>query len=129
MSAETMTTQAAPLPCVRCGRVVTKREQHEELEGRVLDAIRAGRPEWAGAADVDGAPHVERYRALLRLRKRRGARARALRLRARIRRRRQIKLALRVLFAIVAVAAVALVGPVDLSSYFGRVGTGGGEKR
>ena len=78
--------QAPPAPqsCLRCRRVVTKREQHDALEERVLEAIRAEHPEWADA-DGDTAPHVEHYRELLHLRKRRSARARAERLRARVR--------------------------------------------
>ena len=67
---------------------MTKREQHDELEERVLEAIRASRPDWADEEDGDGAPHVEHYRELLRLRKRRGERARAERLHARVRRQR-----------------------------------------
>ena len=133
MNVESMTTQtaqAAQHSCLRCGRVVTKREQHEELEERVLEAIRAGRPEWAAAdGDGDDAPHVEHYRKLLRLRKRRRARTRAARLRARVTRRRQLALAMRIVFTVVALAAAALVAPVDLRHYFGTIRTNGGEKR
>jgi outer membrane protein TolC len=49
----TSTTQApvAPQSCLVCRRVVTKREQHDELEERVLASIRAEHPEWADAED------------------------------------------------------------------------------
>lgn len=63
---ETITNQTATHSCLRCGRVVTKREQHEELEERVLEAIRAGRPDWAEAVSGDDSTlHVERLRELL----------------------------------------------------------------
>ena len=77
----------APHTCQKCGRVVTKREQHEALEERVLETIRAEHPEWVDAAD-EGDPYVEHYRALLRQRKERSARSRAERLHARVRRQR-----------------------------------------
>jgi len=131
MNTQTMTTQPAqqaPHSCRRCGRVVTKREQHEALEARVLESIRAEHPEWAGA-DGHDAPHEEHYRKLLRLRRRRRARTRAARLRARVSRRRQFALAMRIVFTVVALAAAALVAPVDLRHYFGTVRTNGGEKR
>ena len=130
MNAENMTTQlanAAPHSCLRCGRVVTKRAQHEELEERVLAAIRAGHPEWDGA-DAHGGAHVEHYRRLLRLRKSRSARVRAARRRARVRRRSQLRLVLRVAFTVVALAVVVLAAPVDLQNYLGIVRTGRGRR-
>ncbi len=119
MNVETITKQAAPHSCMRCGRLVTKREQHEELEERVLEAIRAARPDWDEAAsDKDGAPHVERLRELLRLRKRRGEGESALRVRAHVRRQQQITFLLQILFAVVAVATMALLAPADWLHYF-----------
>jgi hypothetical protein len=87
-SIQTQSATPAPQSCLRCGRVVTKREQHDELEERVLEAIRASRPDWADSDGGDSAPHVEHYRELLRLRKKRSERARAERLHARVRRQR-----------------------------------------
>jgi hypothetical protein len=96
--------------------VVTKREQHERLEERVLEAIRAGRPERAGDEGEEGAAHVERLRELMRLRKSRGEDAGAEQVRAHG--RQQITFALQILFAVVAVAALALLSPVDWQRYF-----------
>lgn len=116
---ETITKQAAPHSCLRCGRVVTKREQHEELEERVLEAIRAGRPDWAEAgSDDDSAPHVERLRELLRLRKRRGEDESAESMSERVRRQQQMTFLLQILFAVVAVATMVLLAPADWLHYF-----------
>ena len=118
-NAETITKQAARHSCLRCGRVVTKREQHEELEERVLEAIRAGRPDWAEAGlDDEGAPHVERLRELLRLREGRGEGEGAERMSARVRRQQQITFLLQILFAVVAVATMALLAPADWLQHF-----------
>lgn len=88
MNVGSPTTPSAPQSCLRCRRVVTKREQHDALEERVLGTIRAEHPEWADA-EGEHAPHVKHYRALLELRKRRSARTRAERLRDRLRRYRR----------------------------------------
>jgi hypothetical protein len=87
MYADSTATPPAPQSCLRCRRVLTKREQHDALEECVLATIREQHPEWTDAS-VGGDPHVEYYRALLRQRKRRNASARAARLRERIRRYR-----------------------------------------
>ena len=121
MSAESIQTQPTTYSCRRCGRVVTKREQHEELEARVLEAIRAGRPEWADDSEetsADGAPHVERFRELLRMRKERGEGEGAERMRASVRRQQQITFALQIIFAVVAVALMALLAPADWQHFF-----------
>ena len=43
--------------------------------------------------------------------------------------RRQLALALRILFAVVALAALALLAPVDWRRYFGGLRTSGGQTR
>ena len=90
MNVNCATTGGSPAPqsCLRCRRVVTKREQHDALEECVLAAIRAQHPEWTNA-DGCSDPHVEHYRALLRQRKLRSTGARTERLRERVRRYRR----------------------------------------
>ena len=91
MNASTLTplaTPPAPLSCLRCRRVVTKLEQHAELEERVLETLRAARPERVDTGDRSDT-EVEHYRELLRLREQRRARDRAERLRERVRRQRR----------------------------------------
>jgi hypothetical protein len=89
VSTLTITAPPALQSCLRCRRVVTKREQHDAVEERVLETIRAEHPEWAsitGASD----PYLNQYRKVLQMRKSRSARARAERLHARVRRSRQL---------------------------------------
>ena len=111
MNVETNRTQTTPHSCLTCGRVVTRREQHEALEGRVLESI-----------------HVERFRELLHLRKGRGGRERAEGTRAGAR-QQHVTFALQILFAVVAVAAVALLAPVDWQQHFQHGADSWGAKR
>ena len=69
--------RSAPQCCLVCGRTLTDRAQHDELEGRVLASIRSEHPEWAGG---DGGCErcVARYRELLRERLTREERLREL---------------------------------------------------
>lgn len=147
VSTLTPPTPRAPLSCLRCRRVVTKLEQHAALEERVLETLRAARPAWADA-EGEGAPHVERYRELLRLRQKRRARDRAERLRRRVRRYRRrarlsalgagrsggtdavgrrIPLALGILIAVVALVVRALLAPDEWRRNFTRARGGGGQ--
>jgi primosomal protein N'' len=80
------TAPTAPQSCLQCRRFVTKREQHDAFEARLLEMIRAQHPEWAESDSV--VLQVEHYRALLQRRKRRSSRERAERLRERVRRYR-----------------------------------------
>jgi hypothetical protein len=79
----TTTAPAAPQSCLQCRRIVTRREQHDEFEARLLEMIRAQHPEWNEGDSV--VLQVEHYRALLQRRKRRSSRARTERLRGRVR--------------------------------------------
>ena len=75
-------THDRPLQCcLVCGRTLTERALHDELEGLVLAAIRAEHPEWAEGGEACE-PCVAHYRRLLR-----GRVTREQRLRERSRRR------------------------------------------
>ncbi|MCA1616387.1 MAG: hypothetical protein LC800_20275 [Acidobacteria bacterium] len=70
-------TRSAVQCCLVCGRTLTERALHDELEGRALAGIRSEHPEWAGE---DGSCErcVAHYRKLLQERLTREERVREL---------------------------------------------------
>ena len=72
--------------CLLCGRTLTDRALHDELEGRVLDAIRAEHPEWVGEGGAC-APCTKHYRGILKSRASRAQQLKTLARRGRLWRR------------------------------------------